>query len=298
MQPDPTAITALLPLRHYHPAFLREAMASMLGQTSQAWRLLVIVEPEDLDVFRQTLAEWLADPRVRLLPNEGYRHAGAFNTGMRLANTEFVAILLGDDLWDVTAVARLRECVRQHPNVDLFHSGRRAIDRDGRPLSGDMMPEERVTLEGFVWKSQVKHLICWRRTTGIAVGGMDESLTTAGPDDYDFPWTMVEHGAVTHPIREALYIYRDHRDGFRNTTHHPRSVHLRDLRHILKKHGVAPEAIRTRIRQAKRGYLKQCLYRNRLHRWLWRKLGWQPRRVWLNRYDAGFAADRSTVSSS
>ncbi len=282
---DPAAITALLPLKHFHPAYLRDAMESMFRQTAPQWRLIIIVEPEDVAAFRDTLAEWLVDSRVRLIPNEGYRHAGAFNAGMRAADTEFVAILLGDDCWDPVAVEVLRDRIRRNPAVDLFHSSRRAIDGEGRSLSGIMKPIHQVTLDGFVWKSQVKHLICWRRSKGIAVGGMDETLTTAGPDDYDFPWTMLEYGAVIEPIAECLYIYRDHRDGFRNTTHHPRSVHLRDLRHILSKHRVSRATIRARLRAAKRGYLRQCLYRNELHRWIYQRFGWRPRVRWRNTYE-------------
>jgi glycosyltransferase involved in cell wall biosynthesis len=294
MVADPTAITALLPLKHFRPAFLREAMGSMFRQTSPAWRLVVIVEPEDLEAFRGHLAEWLGDERVSLVPNEGYRHAGAFNKGMRVATTDFIAILLGDDMWAPNAVERLRELIALHPDVDLFHSARRAIDSEGNPLSGAMLPVDPVTLDGFLWKSQVKHLICWRRAMGISVGGMDETLTTAGPDDYDFPWTMVEHGAVVKAIPEVLYLYRDHRDGFRNTTHHPRSVHLRDLRHILTKHGVSRANIRARVRRAKRGYLKQCLYRNRLHRWFCITTGWEPR-AWWNTYTGESPEERTSA---
>lgn len=281
---DATAITALLPLKHFHASFLRDAMESMFRQTSPDWRLIVIVEPGDMATFRSVLAEWLPDPRVRLVPNEGHRHAGAFNTGMRVADTEFVAILLGDDMWEPVAVEVLRDRIRQNPGVDLFHGGRRAIDGQGRPLSGTIVPTGNVTPDGFIWKSQIKHLICWRRSKGIAVGGMDERLTTAGPDDYDFPWTMLENGAVIQPIAECLYVYRDHREGVRNTTHYPRSVHLRDLRYILSKHRVSRANIRKRVRAAKRGYLRQCLYRNELHLWICRKLGWQPRVRWRNNY--------------
>lgn len=277
-------ITVLLPLKHYHPGYLRESIGSVFAQTSGRWRLLVIVEPEDVATFQGVLAEWLRDHRVRLVPNGGYRHAGAFNTGMRHADTEFVAILLGDDAWDPAAVETLLASIGRHPEVDLFHSGRRAIDGDGRALSGVMPPIESPTLEGFIWKSQVKHLICWRRAKGLEVGGMDETLTTAGPDDYDFPWTMLERGAVMRAVPECLYIYRDHRQGVRNTTHYPRSQHLRDLRHILRKHHVSPALVRQRLREAKRGYLRQCLYRNELHRRLAQVFKGLARREWRITY--------------
>jgi glycosyltransferase involved in cell wall biosynthesis len=274
-----TAVTALLPLKQYHPGFLRQAIESIMHQTSPHWRLVIVVEPEDVARFEGVLAEWLADPRVRIVPNYRRGYVGAFNTGMEAADTDFIAILLGDDMWDPRAVEVLLASIGRLPGVDLFHSGRRVIDGDGNTL-GDRMPRESFTLEEFVWASQVKHLICWRRSMGLGVGGMDESLKTAGPDDYDFVWTLVERGATVHPIPELLYVYRDHREGHRHTTHIPRSQHLRDLRHILTKHGVAPGTIRRRLNEAKRGYLRQCLYRNYFHRDLCRWFGVEQGEVW------------------
>jgi len=273
-------VTAILPLKHFHPRFLREAIGSLLGQTEPDWRLVVVVEPEDRERLGNVLAEALRDPRIRMLANEGYRYVGAFNTGIRRAETEFVAILLSDDMWAPHAVETLREAIRAFPEVDLFHSGRRVVDGAGRPISGVYAPVEHVTAAQFAVRSPVKHLICWRRRTALAFGGMDEKITTAGPDDYDFPWTMVEHGAVVRAVPECLYVYRDHVDGFRNTTHIPRSEHLRNLRYILAKHGVPRRLIRDRLRRSKHGYLKQCLYRNELHRRLMRFLGREPRREW------------------
>jgi GT2 family glycosyltransferase len=280
----PGAITALLPVKNFHPDHLRASIGSMFSQTSPEWRLLVIVEPEDLDRFRQILAEALGDPRVRLLPNEGFRHAGAFNTGMRAAETAFVAILLSDDMWEPHTVETLRTNIAAHPQVDLFHSGRRIVDGDGRSISSVHLPRESIALEDFIWRSPIKHLICWRRELGLAIGGMDERLTTAGPDDYDFPWMMLERGAKVRAIHECLYVYRDHRDAFRNTTHIPRSVHLRNLRHILRKHGVSRALIRKKLRLAKSNYLRQCLYRNALDRRIKLLLGFTAKSGWRQKY--------------
>ena len=277
-------VTALMPLRHYEPRFLDEALDSLAGQTSPDWRLVVIAEPGDLVAFRMLLARRLEDPRVTLVANEGRKLAGAFNTGMRAATSEFVAILLADDRWAPHAVETLHASIRAHPEADFFHSGRRIIDGDGRALSGVYAPPDRVSAEDFVWAGVVKHLLCWRRAMALAAGGMDESLNSVGPDDYDFPWTMLEHGAVFRAVNDCLYLYRDHRDGYRLTTHLPRSVHLRELRRILRKHGVSERLIRERLRASKRGYLRECLYRNELHRRLALLLRRQPGTVWRQTY--------------
>lgn len=39
----------------------------------------------------------------------------------------------------------------------------------------------------------------------LACGGLDESLNSVWPDDYDLPWTMAEHGAMFKAISECLY---------------------------------------------------------------------------------------------
>ena len=46
----------------------------------------------------------------------------------------------------------------------------------------------------------------------MAFGGMDESLNSVGPDDYDFPWCMAERGAKFMAMGGvSLYIQRSSR---------------------------------------------------------------------------------------
>lgn len=277
-------ITAIVPIKGYHEPYLRAAFASLFAQSAPEWRALVVVEPDDLAAFRALLADELRDPRVTLVANEGRKLAGAINTGIRRATTEFVAILLADDLWEPAAVAVLAREIAAHPDADFLHSSRRAIDDEGRPCSGVMHARHDVWPEQFVYGSPVKHLLCFRRARALAVGGVDESINSVGPDDYDFPWTMAEAGARFHPVDECLYVYRDHRRAFRLTTHLPLSVHTRELVRILRKHGVGWVRTIRCVHQARRQYLRQCLYRNRVHRWMVERLGIGTVRVWREPY--------------
>jgi hypothetical protein len=93
----------------------------------------------------------------------------------------------------------LTAAIRAHPDTDFFHSSRRVIDEQDQPLSSVHRSRAEFALTDFVGGSPVKHLLCWRRAKGLAVGGLDESLNSVGPDDYDFPWTMAEHGPVSPP---------------------------------------------------------------------------------------------------
>jgi hypothetical protein len=282
MRPD--QITVFVPVRHFRAEFLRQAVGSVFAQTRGDWRLLILIHEPDELVIRPVLRDFLADPRVRVIHRRGRLLAGAYNSAMRAAETEFIAALLGDDLLAEDAVESLGDAIRAHPAADFFHSGRCFIDAEGRRLSADYLPVSSVDAAAFVVGSPVKHLLCWRVRLGLACGGVDETLNNFGSDDYDFPWTMLEHGAAFHPVDKPLYRMRDHRDGYRLTTHVPRSIQQAELRRILAKHGVAPRIIDATVRRARRGYLRQSLFRNRLHRWIRERLGYDARRGWREPY--------------
>lgn len=280
-----STITALLPVKSYHDGYLREAIDSLLEQTSDTWRLLIVTEPDRETDVRTVTADYLRDGRIRLITNDGRKLAGAFNTGMRNAETEFVAILLGDDKWAPEAVEVLCRNIVSHPEVDFFHSSRLVIEESGAPLSSVYPSRSDVRLEHFGSPSPVKHLLCWRKSLALGFGGMDERLNSVGVDDCDFPWLMAEHGAVFRAIPECLYLFRDHRSSFRLTTHLPLSVHKRELRRIMRKHGATPVMTWRAVRRARRSYLRQCLYRGEWERWLRKRLRLRPPTPWRQTYD-------------
>ena len=274
-----------MPVKAYDERFLHEAVGSMDSQTVPDWRLLVIVEESDRTGLEQVLSRHLADPRIDLIVNEGRKLAGAFNTGMRQARSEFVAILLGDDLWSADAVAVLTDSIRTYPEADFFHSSRRIIDEAGRRISSIHRSRADVSIDDFGTLScPVKHLLCWRRDMGLAIGGMDESLDSVGVDDFDFPWSMAEGGASFRAIPNCLYVYRDHRECFRLTTHLPRDHHKREIARILRKHEVDASSIAAQVAGAERSYLRQCVYDSRLDRWLKRVARHDPRAGWRETY--------------
>ncbi|MEK6276635.1 MAG: glycosyltransferase [Actinomycetota bacterium] len=272
-----------MPVRDYHPAYLERALKSILGQTSPRWRLLVIDDGADAGLS-EILDGALGDDRVRLIPSEPRGFAAALNTGQRQAATEFVSVLFADDVLAPAAVEVLTSFIERFPEVDVFHASLVFIDEQDRPISEVRRARDSFTLADFQNGSPVKHPLAWRRELALALGGMDESLAPIGVDDYDFPWSLADAGARFMAIAECLYLERDHRDGFRLTTHVPRNVHVRTLRRIMRKHGVGRAQANSMIARAKRGYLRQCLYRTRVDRWVKQRLGHDPRRGWRESY--------------
>lgn len=283
---DAPALTVLMPVRAHNREFLSAAIGSLHAQSSGRWRLLVIRDGRDTRFFARRHRALLTDPRIELIPNEGRRLAGALNTGMRHARNEFVSVLFGDDLWEPNAVEVLEHAIATHPEADFFHSGRRFVDERGRRLSGVYPAGRTVTPDDFPLGSPVHHLLCWRVSTALACGGLDEGLGPVAVDDLDFPWTMAEHGAVFVPLDECLYVARDHREFFRLTTHLPLRMHVRSYERILRKHGASPALIRERVEEARASYMRQCLYASPLDRALARLMRRDPRAGFRESYSA------------
>jgi len=277
------AVTALMPLRAYHRVFLEHAVQSLQQQTSHLWQAKIIVEPGDRARFARVLADPLRDTRIELVENRGRKLAGAINTGMAAAVTPFVAILLADDCWAASAVEALNAAIARYPEADFFHSSRRYIDETGAFISSVHRCRQHVTLADFRTGTPVKHLLCWRRSLALRCGGLDETLNSVGPDDFDFPWTMAENGAVFQAVDECLYHYREHDECFRLTTELPRSVHEREIRRVLRKHGLEEGAIEAWIQKGRRSWLRQCKHDTTWQRWL-RRLTGKRVRMWRPTY--------------
>jgi len=277
-------ITVLLPIKDPHPQFFREAIKSIIDQTSDVWKLIIIGENGELLVLQELLGVHRAHPNISVIRNESHLLSGALNTGMRAAKTDFVCILLGDDLLARNAVEILAQNIRRYPDVDFFHSSRSVINEDSKVISKVYVSKANFSISDFIKGSPVKHLLCWRREKGLAIGGVDENLGVHGADDYDFPWSMAEAGCSFKAIPECLYYYRDHREHERLTTHIPLDVQVQELKRIFEKHGMTPREINDQIKFRKAGYLKQALFLNEDDKKRKEQDGFNPRSGWQEEY--------------
>lgn len=275
-------VTAIMPLKYFKPCFLQSALQSMRDQSDPDWRLLIVVEAGDYSTLNNQLCQDLKDDRIEMMTTERPGFVGSINTGMYHAGTEYTALLFADDRWTEKAIKVLNDHIRSYPQVDFFHSSRAVIDERDQIISPVFESKERFKIESFKWGSPVKHLLCWRRTKALAIGGIDETLTDHGPDDYDFPWSMAEHGASFKAIKECLYLYRNHCDYYRLTTHVPRSRMKREVNKILRKHGVSWwERKKIIWKKSLNGNLGgQSLYNNHLQEWIANKLGIDATENW------------------
>ncbi|MGH7104842.1 MAG: glycosyltransferase family 2 protein [Acetobacteraceae bacterium] len=98
--------------------FIRQSVASVLGQTFEDFELLVIDDGSTGDTV--AILEQMRDPRLRVLPNPGNLGiVASLNRGIGNVRGRYVARLDSDDICRPTRFARQVEFLERNPGVLL-----------------------------------------------------------------------------------------------------------------------------------------------------------------------------------
>ena len=128
----------------YKARFLKEAIASIVGQTFPDWELVVVDDcsPEPLGA----IVAGFDDKRIKYIRNEanigGKNLVRQWNHSVSFASGEWIVLAADDDMYRPTFA---EECIRlseKYPQVNLIHSSVEQIDEEGRHLFDDsILPE-------------------------------------------------------------------------------------------------------------------------------------------------------------
>lgn len=181
---------------------VREAVLSVLGQTRAPSTVVVVDDGSSDQPTRDVLAGLETIATVFNQPNAGV--AAARNAGIARLQTDYVAVLDGDDQWEPTFLARTAEllddddsCLAASAWLQMFG----VTDHLVRPTGG-------------VAKDFLAHNACpasavFRRASWVQTGGYRESMRH-GFEDWDFLLTLLQHGGHVQIVEEALLRYRTH----------------------------------------------------------------------------------------
>ncbi|MCH5262966.1 MAG: glycosyltransferase family 2 protein [Lachnospiraceae bacterium] len=187
------------------PTYNREATigASIQSVLNQTWQNLeiIIVDDGSTDSTRQVV-EAFADDRIRYIcqeQNGGASHAR--NTGIRLAECEFVAFLDSDDEWLPEKLEKQMEAmVKASEDVGLVYCRMRVLRGDRDPVICPPLSMEQERLEGnLLTQLAVQNVIgtptiLARKKCLEQVAGFDENLRCL--EDWDMVCRIAEHWTI------------------------------------------------------------------------------------------------------
>jgi hypothetical protein len=200
---EPPTFSVVIPA-YQAAATIRGAVNSVLAQTLPALEIVVCDDgsTDELELALQPLA-----PSVRLIRRPHGGVAAARNTGVRACRGDFVLVVDADDILLERKLEALARLGQARPDLDLLSTdvyfevdGRRAGRfNEANPFATD--DQRTAILERcFVgWPAA-------RRSRLLAVGGFDESLSTA--EDWDCWIRLVLDGALAGMDDEPLSVYR------------------------------------------------------------------------------------------
>lgn len=120
------------------PAFnsvstIADTLRSLQVQTCRDFEVIV-VNDGSTDSTPQAIAPFLKDPRIRMVdqPNRGL--AGARNTGILNASSDYIGFCDADDLWRPAKLEAHIRHLDSAPHVGASYSGSQFIDETGQPM--------------------------------------------------------------------------------------------------------------------------------------------------------------------
>lgn len=194
------------------PAFLQEAINSVLAQTYRDFELLILDDNSDDPAIAPILDRYRKHPKCRVWESDvspadrrlKVRYAVLANVGLQMATGWYVTYLCDDDLY---LPHRLERMVERLDRVDcaVVYGAQRLV-QDGREIGMRAATEILTDAYCKVDHSSVMHV------KGVAeyVKGWDESPEYWRIADAMFWRRMNNAGYAFHPIPEALDIHRFH----------------------------------------------------------------------------------------
>lgn len=203
-----TRVTVFIPVYDPHPAYFREAVASVLAQSYQDWTLLVVEDPSRAsaaDVLKQ-----FADPRIRHVRNES--RTGLLrqrNRGFEETSTEYVALLDADDVAEPHRLERQVAFLDSNPEVGVVGSHVTIIDPDGKRVGVRRYPLDHGCIVTAMrrYNAVAQPSVMLRRAPMVRQGGYQME----GPaEDYELWSRVAKAGVKLANVDEALTRYRIH----------------------------------------------------------------------------------------
>ena len=185
-------VSVIIPTYNRWP-MLRDAVASVLTQTFQNFEL-IIVDDGSTDETAHELAQYGASLRVVSQHNRGV--AAARNSGVRVANGEYIAFLDSDDLWLPKKLEVQTAFMQRNEGINICQTEEIWIRRGIRvnPRQKHHKPAGNIFRPSLDLCLVSPSAVMMTRRLFQETGGFDETFRVC--EDYDL-WLRI---AVNYPV--------------------------------------------------------------------------------------------------
>ena len=201
-------ISIVMPVYNTDPAWLREAIDSVLNQWCSRWELICVDDASTAPHVRAILEEYSArDQRIKPVYSEvNAGIATSTNLGIRSSTGSLIAFMDHDDYIEPDAVYKYLSAYRK-THADLLYCDE-LITTDNLNVVIAAAARPAFSWDYYLSHPYFVHMICVSRSLIEAVDGWDQTMVISA--DVDFVLRCTEKaGTVTH-IPSVLYRWRTH----------------------------------------------------------------------------------------
>lgn len=205
----PVVVSIVIPILNRR-RFIRHTIEKVLGGTFDDFEILVVDNGSSDGTQEEVRA--IADPRLRLIENNGTCIADALNRGIREARGKYIAQLDSDDEYMPHTLETMVAYMETHPRCGLAISYYDLIDEDSRPLTEfGVIKHLEYDRNNILRVDGAGALRFFHRKVLLEFGLYDEANYGNFGEDYDMVLKISERYDVDR-VHEVLYRYRRHPD--------------------------------------------------------------------------------------
>lgn len=248
--PTTPLVSVVIPTQN-RPRLLKDALASLVGQTYRNWEAIVVNDGGE-DV-QHVIAEIGNDPRIRLLTH--WRKLGqscARNTALRVAQGQIICFLDDDDRYLPTHIEGIVITMRQSPDPFIFTGAVKISEQLTKELRIELgradiedslqTPQDRLLVWNFIPLPTWAH----RKECLNQVGFFDEGMTSH--EDWDFLLRFAQIWTLRHVNQNTVEI-RIRPTSNDGVTTRNEALKLRDFHFIYDRYPTSSRKIKSLRRE-------------------------------------------------
>ncbi|WP_417912911.1 glycosyltransferase family 2 protein [Candidatus Electronema sp. TJ] len=219
-------VSAVIPC-YNHGEYIDRAVDSVLNQTIKDIEIIIVNDGSTDDYSKEKLKNY-NKPKTKVLHTDNNGPSAARNIGISHANGMYVLALDADDYFLPTFLEKAVVVFEQQANVGVVACGIQQFGLDSSrkmPRGGDV--RSFLTPSGLAGSALLRK-ICWEQ-----IGGYNESMKTAGYEDWNFWLDITKRGWIVHVIDEYLFCY-NWQNGSRRTKLNKQREE--SLAHVIRNH--------------------------------------------------------------
>ncbi|MBD5095952.1 MAG: glycosyltransferase [Lachnospiraceae bacterium] len=201
--------SVVIPVYNVVDEQLISCIESVLRQTYKNFELILVDDCSSWESVRKVLKKYENKPKVKIIYRQENGHiAEATNSGLQIAEGDFIAFVDCDDVISKHALYEIAVKLNENPELDFIYSDDDKLTEDGKERKMPFFKPD-WSPDTFWSLMYTNHLGVYRRSLVNQIGGLRSEYN--GAQDYDFTLRFMEvsdNSRVGH-VAKILYHWRE-----------------------------------------------------------------------------------------